>query len=118
MAASKVKLAIEQGATFRKRFTWLTGTPAAPVDLTGFTARSQVRADVDAPAVLVEMNTENGGIVLGAGPGTIDLYIAADNTAVFTWESGVYDLELVAPGGDVTRLVAGPVSVSREVTRV
>lgn len=113
----KVKLFIDQGATFRKRLVWSTGTPAVPVDLTGYTARMQIRADIASPTVLHELTTENGGITLGGATGQIDLYISAAATAAFAWQAGVYDLELVAPNGDVTRLIEGTVQVSREVTR-
>ena len=116
MAASKLKLGIDQGATFRRRLTWKTGTPASPVNLTGYTARMQVRGELADDAVLLELTTENGGITLGGAAGTIDLHISAAATAAFTWEAGVYDLEMVS-GDDVTRLVAGTVSVSPEVTR-
>lgn len=118
MAASKLKLAIEQGATFRRRLTWKTGTPALPVNLTGYTARMQIRGELTDATVLLELTTENGGITLGGTAGTIDLYISAVATAGITWESGVYDLEMVASNSDVIRLVAGGVSVSPEVTRV
>lgn len=118
MAASKLKLPIDQGATFRRRLTWKTGTPSLPVDLTGYTARMQVRSEITDAAILLTLTTENGGITLGGAAGTIDLYISATATAGFTWETGVYDLEMVASNGDVIRLVAGAVSVSPEVTRV
>lgn len=117
MAVSKLKLEILQGATFRKRLTWKTGSPAAPVDLTGFSARMQVRGEITDTAILIELTTVNGGITLGGAAGTIDLYISDTDTTAMTWESGVYDLELVAPSNDVTRLVGGTVVVSPEVTR-
>jgi len=113
----KRKLTIIQGATFRRRWTWKPG--GVPADFTGSTARMQVRADIDSPVVLLELTTENGGIVLGAEPGTIDLYIGALQTAGIAWESGVFDLEIQYAGGpdDVVRMIAGTVAVSREVTR-
>lgn len=119
MAESKLKLVVQQGATFRKRMTWKTGTPAALVDLAGYTARMQIRGEIEDAVALLELTTENSRITLGGAAGTIDLYISADDTAEITWESGVYDLELVAPGanGDVIRLVSGSVVVSPEVTR-
>ena len=118
MAAFKVNLAVDQGATFRKRFVWKTGEPATPVDLTGYTARMQVRESIEAADVLVELTTENSGIALGTTNGQIDLYISAADTAEYTWTGGVYDIELIAPSGDVLRKIKGSVSVSPEVTRV
>ena len=113
----KRKLTILQGATFRKRWTWKPG--GVPMDFTGCKARMQVRAEIDSTVVLLELTTENGGIVLGAGPGTIDLYISAIDTTVIAWESGVFDLEIQYAAGpdEVDRLIYGTVTASREVTR-
>jgi hypothetical protein len=76
----KRKLTILQGATFRKRWTWKPG--GVPMDFTGCKARMQVRAEIDGTVVLLELTTENGGIVLGAEPGAIDLYISATDTTI------------------------------------
>lgn len=118
MAAFKVPLKIDQGATFRKSVTWKAGTPAAPVDLTGCTARMHVRSEVKSPTVLLDLTTANGGVTLGGAAGTVDLYLTDDQTTAITWTSGVYDLEVEFANGDVRRLLYGSVTVSPEVTRV
>lgn len=117
MAAFKLNLGIDQGATFVKNVTWKTGKPATPVDLTGCTARMQIRPKVDSADVLVSLTTENGGITLGDAAGTVAIRIEADATEDFTWKGGVYDLEIEFADGTVRRLLAGSVSVSPEVTR-
>lgn len=114
---AKLKLTIYQGATFRKRLAWKAGKPAVPVDLTGCTARMQVRSEIESPVVLLALTTEDGGIALGGAAGTVDLYVSDEDTAAITWTAGVYDLEIVHPSGEVTRLIQGSVSVSPEVTR-
>ena len=115
----KRKLRITQGATFNAGWRWKPG--GVPADFTGCRARMQVRPDIDSPAVLLELTTENGGIVLGATPGGIDLYLGATRTAAgaLDWESGVYDLEIEFSAGPdaVVRFAEGSISVSREVTR-
>ena len=113
---AKSKLSIYQGATFRKRWTF-TAPSGAAIDLTGCTARMQVRGKITDAAVLLSLTTENGGIALGGAAGTIDLFVSAVDTAAITWTGGVWDLEIVYAGGDVTRLIGGSVSVSPEVTR-
>jgi len=59
MPAHKVKLEIDQGATFDKTFTWKTGTKtnAVPMDLTGCKARAQIREELESDAVLLELRT-------------------------------------------------------------
>lgn len=119
MPAHKVKLEIDQGATFDKTFTWKTGTKASsnPVDLTGCKARSQFRESIESEQVLHELTTENNGIELGGITGEIRLHISATDTAAMDWTSGVYDLEVEFPDGTVVRRLAGAVTVSPEVTR-
>lgn len=117
MSAGKLKLLIEQGATFRKLLTWKAGTPAVPVDLNGCTARMQIRASIEDAAPLITLTTENGGITLDGYDGTIELYISDTDTADIAWTSGVYDLEVVLVNGDVRRLLYGTVAVTPEVTR-
>ena len=114
-------LCIEQGATFTRVFTWstlpATGAPAGseptPVNLTGYTAKMQIRAFALSTTVLFDASSD---IILGGSAGTISLAIPASVTEGFTWWSGVYDLLLTDPSGNVTRLLSGSVSVSPGVT--
>jgi hypothetical protein len=115
--SAKMNLTFEQGATFRKTITWKTGTPATPVDLTGCTARMHARDKVTDAAPLLELTTENGRISLGGVLGTISFLVSAVDTSAITWAKAVYDLEVIAVDGTVTRLVHGSIEVSKEVTR-
>jgi hypothetical protein len=120
MAAFKLSLKIDQGSTFIKQVTWKTGTAeaATPVDLTGCTARMQVRERVESTDILLTLTTENGRITLGGVAGTVDLRVEADDTAALNFRTGVYDLEIEFADGTVRRLLSGGVSLSLEVTRV
>jgi hypothetical protein len=88
-----------------------------PQDLTGFTARMQIRDSVGAAAALLELTTSNSRIALDNTAKTITLTISATDTAAITWTRGVYDLELVSAGGVVYRVSQGNVFVNRETTR-
>lgn len=115
MAAITYDLFIEQGAEFNQRFIWKDGT-GAPVNLSGYTARMQIRPALSSDTVLLSLTTENNRITLGGSAGTIDLTIGATATAALT-RGGVYDLELVQTADDVVRFAQGAVTVSKEVTR-
>lgn len=127
MPAAKKNLTIEQGATWRDSYTLLqpapTGTPIAdmlPIDLTGYTARMQIRPDYASTTVLVELTTENARITITPAAGTIALYISDTDTSALAFADApaVYDLELVPPApGDVIRLLRGTVTLSPEVTK-
>ena len=116
MPAAKHDIIIEQGATFTRTITWKDSTGAA-VNLTGYTARMQIRERVDSATALVSL-TQASGIALGGSDGTITLTITSALTdALPNMKKGVYDLELVSSGGIVTRLIQGEVVVSPQVTR-
>ena len=114
---NRYKLDIQQGATLSLTATWTDSTGTA-VNLTGYTARMQVRAAYDATTTILSLTSGAGDITLGGSAGTIAITASATVTAALTapW-TGVYDLELVSGGGVVTRLLEGPATVSPEVTR-
>ena len=86
-----------------------------PVDMTGYTARMAIKDKIGG-TVLLSLTTVNSRIVLDNTAKTIRLTISATDTAAITWTKGVYDLEMVSAGGEVTRLLSGAVTVQREVT--
>lgn len=117
MSAFKYNIEIEEGATLEEIVTWKAGELKTPVDLTGCTARMQVREKINSPAVLLELTTLNGGIVLGGTAGTIKLYMLAANTLNLTWKNGVYDLYITFPSGVVKKKLYGTVSYTESVTQ-
>ena len=88
-----------------------------PVNLTGYTARMQIRETIESTTTLHTLTTENGGITLGGAAGTIALTISATDTAAFTFDSAVYDLEVISGAGVVTEVLRGAVYLNDEVTR-
>jgi len=117
MTAGSHDITIEQGATFRLSLIW-KDSAGALVDLTGYTARMQVRrrhSSEDPPAL--SLTSAAGDIVLGGTAGTIVVTAAATVTDDIDFKAGVYDLELEDSTGFVTRLVEGSVTITPEVTR-
>jgi hypothetical protein len=123
MAAGKVDLIIEKGATFRKTFKWLNSSKQ-PIDISAWKGRMQIRSSTYG-SIIASLTTENGGIELGAD-GTIKLYISDTATSAITYQgNAVYDLELIEPASvdpqdpppDVTKFLRGSVSFVEEVTK-
>lgn len=113
--AGTYDIVCDQGATFSRVFTWQDST-GLPVNLTGYTARMQVRDTIDAANILLTFTTENGGITLGAEAGTVTVTATAATTASIGIGCFVYDLELIN-GATVYRLLQGAFTVDGEVTR-
>jgi hypothetical protein len=116
MTAAVVDLTIEQGATFAQLLIW-KDSAGSLINLTGYTARMQIRPTVDSDTVIASLTTENGGISLSVINGSISLSIPAAYTALMTFVTAVYDLEMIATDATVTRLIQGAVVLSKEVTR-
>lgn len=116
MAAGTYNFAAEQGATLERVITY-KDSAGALVNLTSYTARMQVRLAVESTSFVLELTTSNGGITLGGALGTISLLVSASVMSGLAAATYVYDLEIVAPSGKVTRLIEGKFAVKAEVTR-
>ena len=110
-------LCIPQGATFSRVIRYRDKDSGSNINLTGFTARMQLRPTAASATTTLSLTTENTRITLGGTAGTITLSISATDTAAIAAGRYVYDLELVSAGGIVTRLLQGVVTVSANVTR-
>lgn len=108
--------AIEQGADFFLDLVYKDDT-GTPIDLTGFSARMQVREEYSSAAPVVNISTGTSGITLGGLSGSIAIHIPAADTAALSFNTARYDLELEDSTGVVTRLIQGSVTLSPEVTR-
>lgn len=115
MTPGQLNLLCPQGSTFRKTITYKIDD--VPVNLSGYSARLQVRPTHYSNDIIAYISTSGSGITLGASAGTIELEIDADTTADINSGTFVYDLEIESSGGIVDRLIEGNFIVSPEVTR-
>ena len=136
MVAGKYKIICQQGSTFDLQLTlqytnpdYATGCSGAevcpeflPWDLTGYTARMQVRKYMESSTTIAQLTTENlstNRIILGnpdPEDGTITLFMRAEDTRAIT-VSGVYDIEIISSSNEVDRILQGEFVLSPEVTR-
>lgn len=108
--ATKANLLIDQGTTFSTVIN-LTDDAGEPIDLTGYTGRSQIRKHY------TSSNSQSFSVSLGGTSGTIALSLTADQTANLIAGRYVYDAEVISSGNTVSRIVEGIVTVTPEVTR-
>lgn len=113
MTPGKVNFVCPQGSTFTRTLTYKIND--APVNLTGYNARLQVREYHYSDDFIASL-TDTSGITMGGSAGTITVSMAASATENFVSGDYVYDLEIVT-GGTVTRLIEGKFTVTPEVTR-
>lgn len=85
------------------------------MDLSGFTARMQIRASAGSGKVSDELTTENGRLSIEGG--TITARWPNAVTTAMSAGRYVYDLEIVSADGLVARVLEGNFILHREVTR-
>lgn len=86
-----------------------------PVDLTGYTARMQIKNSVDDVTALFDWDSAGGELTIDP-KGKITLSVDPAVLTDIGFTEGVYDLELESSGGEVSRIAFGPIAVSQEVT--
>jgi hypothetical protein len=118
-ALFKMKLEIDQGATFRNSIVWSAGTPSTPVDLTGFKGKMQLRDIQKLDTLILELTTENGRLAISSIPGQLDMYISATDTKAMNFIEAAYDVFITAPGtdGDTTHFLSGTAVLTKAITR-
>lgn len=127
MPAGKYSLLIEQGATLRLDLAYKDSNNN-PIDLTGYSGKMQIKNNYADSATVTyltlssSLDADGTGINFsgsaGALPptsGTIGIYISAASSSALQFSSASYDLEITS-GSVVTRLLQGPVFVSKQVT--
>lgn len=118
--AQGVHLSAQQGATWRLAVAWTTGIPATAVNITGWSARMQVRhtcADDDLIGPLIDISDGNGLTVDGPA-GTVTAVIDPVTTAGIS--DGEYVWEMTVGGGGATdrvSLATGILSVTPQIER-
>lgn len=109
---NRADLNIYQGDDFGATVSVLQD--GAPADLTGYTARAQIRQDVAdrRGEVIAE-------ITAAVSTSYILLSLTHEQTTALRVRSGryVWDLEITSPDAQITTILAGGVTITSEVTR-
>lgn len=120
MTAATVNFVLYPHATFTETVT-LRNSDGTVMNLTGYSARAQVRREIDDTDAVFDLSSTNGKIVLGGAAGTVQFLLAnteTDNPEVdWDGEYWVYDMLLTAPSGIVERMIQGAISAIPGVTR-
>ena len=113
-----IDLELNRGAFFEWDFQFLDGPlkTSPPLNLTGYTARMQVRSSVDSPTVDLDLSTANARLVITPLIGLVSIGVQVPTSNPPTAARGVYDLFLTSPAGKSFRAAFGAVRFNRNVT--
>lgn len=114
MAAGRYNIIIEQGASFSKSLS-LTDSDSLPWDLSGYSqVRGQIRRHYNSESAAATFVLAING---DGTAGTISWGLSPAQTLSLEAADHLYDIELVADDGEVTRLLEGTVTVRPNITR-
>lgn len=96
-------------------FAWPITQAGAPVDLTGWTVRAQIREHKDAATALYEFTTANGGATVTGSQ--VAIWLTPTISAAWTFREAVYDVLLTDPTGKAMLVAEGLFTLRAGVTR-
>ena len=96
----------------------LSDSTGTVINLTGYTAAMQLRVQLNSVEAVDTLTTDNERISIDPEAGQISCTFPHTQTERYPVRTLVYDLEITSPGGEITRVVQGKITVSGEVTRV
>lgn len=108
--ATKANLVIDQGTTYTTDLN-LTDENGDPLNLTGYSANSQIRKHY------TSSNSVTFSTSINATAGVITLSLTANQTSNIVSGRYVYDVELTDASNSISRIVEGIVTVTPQVTR-
>jgi hypothetical protein len=120
---AEADIVIFQGGTFDQVFFYETGEPPAPVNLSGYTAKMQIRSKPESKAVILELSTEAGNnritLNYASNNGAIRLFISAADTAQLSpRDEAVYNLVIYnSSNGTSTPILQGKAIIVAQITR-
>jgi hypothetical protein len=112
MNPGRYNITVYQGTTFTLSPIWKIDN--LPVNLTGYTAKMQVR-DISGN-LIVELSTSNGKIVITPALGQIAMTLTATQTAALTVGNYNYDLNLTDTASNVYKILEGAFILKASVT--
>ena len=110
--ASILNQIIDQGTTFSKQITVYETDGTTIQNLTGYTVSSQLRKNYTSTAYTTINATNNSPT-----NGIIVMSLTAVQTAALKSGRYVYDLQITAADGTVTRVIEGVITIRPEVTK-
>lgn len=115
MRAGLHNFTIQQGSQWSKPIVW-ADEDDVPVDITDWSARMHIRRRASDDTAIAELASPDQ-ITVGTTDGAVTLALTTAATAALPAIEGVYDLEMVDPSGEATRILEGKMHITSEVTR-
>lgn len=110
--ATVANIFIDQGSDYSNIVT-VTASNGQPLNLTGFTASSQMRKSYSS-SIAYSFNAS----ILSAAFGKVRLQLSAAQSEAIPPGRYLYDVEVTSPSGAKTRVVEGIATITPQITQV
>lgn len=110
--ATVANIFIDQGSDYSNIVT-VTASNGQPLNLTGFTAASQIRKSYSS-SIAYSFNAS----ILSAAFGKVRLQLSAAQSEAIPPGRYLYDVEVTSPSGAKTRVVEGIATITPQITQV
>lgn len=115
MAAANYNFTLEQGIPLSET-VYITNSDGSMRDLSGFTAKMQIRQYVEHSEVILELSTVNSKISVDLMLGSVSMIFSSEDTELLNYEEVSYDL-ILYNGSNTFRALEGKLTVKETTTK-
>ena len=114
--AGQKNFEVDQNATFRFQVEYTEEDEVTPIDLTGASAKMQVRDTKGGSKLAFSLTSPSGGITIDGPNGKLTIKITPTQTNKLFYPKSSYDIMLTDSNLNKTKLLEGFMTLSRSVT--
>ena len=107
---------VDQNATFIFVVQYTLEDEITPIDITGASAKMQVRDTKGGSKLAFTLTSPSGGITINGPEGTLNIKITPTQTNKLFYPKSSYDIMVVDSNGNKIKLLEGFITLSRSVT--
>jgi hypothetical protein len=115
MAVNK-NFEVDQNTTFTFQVQYTLEDEVTPINLTGATAKMQVRDTKGGSKLAFTLTSPSGGITINGSTGTLTIKMTPTQTNKLFYPKSAYDIMVVDSNGNKIKLLEGFMTLSRSVT--
>ena len=114
--AGQKNFEVDQNATFSFQVEYTEEDEVTPIDLTGATAKMQVRDTKGGSKLAVTLTSPSGGITISGPEGIVNIKMTPTQTNKLFYPKSSYDIMVIDSNGNKIKLLEGFMTLSRSVT--
>ena len=107
---------VDQNTTFTFQIQYTQEDQVTPIDITGATAKMQVRDTQGGTKLACTLTSPSGGITIDGPEGLLTIKMTPTQTNKLFYPKSAYDLMLIDSNGNKIKLLKGFMTLSRSVT--